>query len=85
MPEDPYGIAKLAAEKVLQKEEIKKFLASRSFNRNCDDEQLTAKKCHYYSSMEYDPKDPDSKSKYLIKEECKDQELQALMSKFPVA
>lgn len=73
------------AEKVLQKEEIKNFLASRSFNRNCDDEQLTAKKCHYYSSMEYDPKDPDSKSKYLIKEECKDQELQALMSKFPVA
>lgn len=67
-------------EKVLQMETLNNFLGSRQFTRHCADEELTAKKCHYFSSLE---NDPDVKIHAYAKDECTDAYLQALMRKYP--
>lgn len=66
--------------KVLQLEAINKFLGSRYFSRHCADEEETAKKCHYYSSLE---DDPENKQNRFVKDECTDNYLQGLMRKYP--
>jgi hypothetical protein len=67
-------------EKVLQIEALNNFLGSRHFTRHCADEKLTAKKCHYFSSLENDPKE---KIHAFAKDECSDAYFQALMRKYP--
>jgi hypothetical protein len=66
--------------KVMQLQAINNFLGSRYFSRHRADEEETAKKCHYYSSIEDDPENILNR---FAKDECTNNYIQGLMRKYP--